>query len=209
MAAPRRYNERLVVTRPVTIAAAPGADVEVAWSTREPYQAVVEVDPALGQGLEAAGAVALRRLRLRHASPSIANNYAVRLVVSALLLMCGHMWAWRRRLRGRERRASGRPVRECCAGLLAGVPRSHSPTRPLPLRFPAADPPRYVRYCQGCGAVLEDCDISSATGAGVGIEGGAPALLRCAVHDCARHGAPRAGSGRGAATHQLPAAVVP
>ena len=35
---------------------------------------------------------------------------------------------------------------------------------------------------------LAGCDISSASGSGVGIEGGAPTLRRCAVHDCERHG---------------------
>ena len=41
---------------------------------------------------------------------------------------------------------------------------------------------------QGCSALLLDCDVSSATGDGVGIEGGAPTLQRCAVHACARQG---------------------
>jgi hypothetical protein len=36
--------------------------------------------------------------------------------------------------------------------------------------------------------VVMDCDISSTTGSGVGIEGGAPRLQRCSVHHCARHG---------------------
>lgn len=78
----RRYAERLVITRPVTIAAAAGDDVELAWSTQSPYEATIEVDASLGSGLEMPGAVALRGLRLRHSSPSIANNYAVHLVVS-------------------------------------------------------------------------------------------------------------------------------
>ena len=33
-----------------------------------------------------------------------------------------------------------------------------------------------------------DCDIRSGTGDGIGIEGGAPRVQRCSVHDCARHG---------------------
>ena len=35
---------------------------------------------------------------------------------------------------------------------------------------------------------MKDCDVSSSSGSGVGIEGGAPRLITCAVHDCARHG---------------------
>ena len=41
---------------------------------------------------------------------------------------------------------------------------------------------------QGADAQLVDCDIASASGSGVGAEGGATALLRCRVHDCKRHG---------------------
>lgn len=43
-------------------------------------------------------------------------------------------------------------------------------------------------HTQGCSVTLADCDISSATGVGMGIEGGAPRLLRCSVHNCQRHG---------------------
>lgn len=35
---------------------------------------------------------------------------------------------------------------------------------------------------------MQDCDISSATGSGVGSEGGSLSLLRCSIHDCKRHG---------------------
>lgn len=35
---------------------------------------------------------------------------------------------------------------------------------------------------------MQDCDISSATGSGVGSEGGQLALIRCSVHNCKRHG---------------------
>lgn len=109
-----RYTERLVITQPVTIRAAPGEAVEVAWTTGEPYQATLECGP----GVE--GGVLLQGLRVKHSSPSVANNYAVRL--------------------------------------------------------------------QGSNAVLLDCDISSATGDGVGIEGGAPRLQNCSMHHCERHG---------------------
>ena len=44
--------------------------------------------------------------------------------------------------------------------------------------------------CTSQGGALEvaDCDISSATGSGIGVEGGELTLARSAVHDCARHG---------------------
>ncbi|KAL4458954.1 hypothetical protein ABPG75_013819 [Micractinium tetrahymenae] len=112
-----RYAERLVLTRPVTIRAAADEAVEVVWQTPEPYRATVEAGPELG---EQPGAAVLQGLRIRHSSPSIANNYAVRLA--------------------------------------------------------------------GCSVTLADCDITSATGSGVGIEGGAPRLLRCSIHNCQRHG---------------------
>lgn len=108
-----RYVERLTITQPVSIVAAPGAVVEVAWQTAEPYQATVECSGVRGP-------VLLRGLRIRHSSPSIANNYAVRL--------------------------------------------------------------------EGCSAVVLDCDISSSSGDGIGIEGGSPRVARCSVHHCARHG---------------------
>ena len=41
---------------------------------------------------------------------------------------------------------------------------------------------------QGTDTQLVDCDITSASGSGVGVEGGAPTLLRCRVHGCERHG---------------------
>lgn len=50
---------------------------------------------------------------------------------------------------------------------------------------------------QGCGAILQDCDIRSSTGDGIGIEGGAPRVQRCSVHDCARQGEGLAGMGMG------------
>ena len=35
---------------------------------------------------------------------------------------------------------------------------------------------------------MQDCNISSSTGTGVGIEGGSPLVGRCVVHNCERHG---------------------
>ena len=60
-----------------------------------------------------------------------------------------------------------------------------SPADPHPLPLPA---PWLLTTMQDCGAVVMDCDITSTTGSGVGIEGGAPRLQRCSVHHCARHG---------------------
>lgn len=105
------YPERLVLDKPLTIAAVPGELVKVSWSSSEPYQAAVEV---------LANGVTLRGLQVRHRSPSIANNAAVRVV--------------------------------------------------------------------GVDAMLEGLDVSSSTGSGVEVEGGAPRLVRCSAHDCERHG---------------------
>ncbi|KAI3436204.1 hypothetical protein D9Q98_002258 [Chlorella vulgaris] len=110
-----RYVERLIITQPVLIAAAPGEVVEVSWHTDKPYQPAIECS-----GVQGAGAVLVRGLRVRHSSKSVANNYAVRL--------------------------------------------------------------------ESCAAVLEDCDISSSSGDGVGIEGGCPQLVNCSMHHNDRHG---------------------
>lgn len=77
-----RYAERLVLTRPVTIQASPGDAVELTWQSSEPYQSTIEVDASVYPELADPAAVVLQGLRVRHSSPSIANNYAVRLVVS-------------------------------------------------------------------------------------------------------------------------------
>lgn len=161
----------MIITRPVTIRAAPGQAVELVWDSREPYQATVEVDAgaAPGAGLDAPGAVVLQGLRIKHSSPSIANNYAVRLAVSVV--------AWSAVL-------GGLPVTPVPA-MHTGLPCSNFLLVLLLLLHA-----RLARACpQGCGAALVDCDITSSTGDGVGIEGGAPRLQGCIVHDCARHGA--------------------
>ena len=72
-----------MLARPVTIRAAPEEAVELSWQSSEPYQSTVEVDALVHPELAEPGAVVLQGLRVRHASPSIANNYGVRLVVSA------------------------------------------------------------------------------------------------------------------------------
>ena len=35
---------------------------------------------------------------------------------------------------------------------------------------------------------MQDCDIGSTTGSGVGSEGGQLSLIHCSVHNCKRHG---------------------
>eukprot|EP00439_Symbiodinium_sp_Y106_P080155 s194_g18.t3 len=47
----------------------------------------------------------------------------------------------------------------------------------------------YAIFSSGGDLTLEDCDVTSSTGAGVAAEGGRLALQRCRVHDCARQGA--------------------
>ena len=59
----------------MTIAAAPEEAVEVNWATQQPYQATIDCTGVRD------GPVVLRGLRVRHSSPSIANNYAVKLTV--------------------------------------------------------------------------------------------------------------------------------
>lgn len=46
----------------------------------------------------------------------------------------------------------------------------------------------YAVFMQGGSLLLEDCDISSSTGSGVGSEGGQLSLIHCSVHNCKRHG---------------------
>ncbi|CAE7787755.1 unnamed protein product [Symbiodinium sp. CCMP2456] len=47
----------------------------------------------------------------------------------------------------------------------------------------------YAIFSSGGDLSLEDCDVTSSTGAGVAAEGGRLSLRRCRVHDCARQGA--------------------
>ena len=175
-----QYRERLVISQPVSIIAAPGAAVEIVWATSEPYQATIECS-----GVQEPGAVLVRGLRVRHSSPSIANNYAVKLSVSAQLLL---LLPVALRQLACVRVVAAALVLSLHLALaevpVAAVCRLHTPLTadPQPLILPA----RHSR--QDCGAVVMDCDISSTTGSGVGIEGGAPRLQRCSVHHCARHG---------------------
>jgi hypothetical protein len=74
---------------------------------------------------------------------------------------------------------------ECQAFLRqALLPATPSRTRGL-----VYDTVMTVHWCaQGSDLSLQDCDVSSSTGSGVGIEGGAPLIGRCTVHNCERHG---------------------
>ena len=67
---PTRYAERLLVDKAVELRPAPGAHVEIVWETDRPYESTIVCT--------ADGAVVVG-LTVRHASPSIANNYAVQL----------------------------------------------------------------------------------------------------------------------------------
>ena len=72
-----RYRERLILSKPVTLQrhlGSEGGEVTVIWETNEPYQAVLEARPS-------AGPARVVGLTLRHRSPSVANNYAVFLLV--------------------------------------------------------------------------------------------------------------------------------
>ncbi|KAG2491217.1 hypothetical protein HYH03_010427 [Edaphochlamys debaryana] len=46
----------------------------------------------------------------------------------------------------------------------------------------------YAVYITAGTPRLVDCDVCSASGAGVGVEGASPQLLGCRIHDCARQG---------------------
>eukprot|EP00884_Botryococcus_braunii_P016863 jgi/Botrbrau1/3860/Bobra.0183s0085.1 len=106
------YKERLTIDTPLTLEAFPkGSEVEVKWETTEPYQSVVT---------STARDVKLKGLKIRHASPSVADNYAVHLISS-----------------------------DC---------------------------------------KIQDCDISSATGSGVGVEGGHVYLTCCTISHCRTNG---------------------
>ncbi len=75
------YGERLVIAKAVTIEAAAGAEgrVVIEHQTELPYEATVQVD---------APGVALRGLKLRHASPSVASDYCVLIRGGAELERC-------------------------------------------------------------------------------------------------------------------------
>ncbi|KAG1663919.1 hypothetical protein FOA52_002235 [Chlamydomonas sp. UWO 241] len=98
LVAPGRYNESLLLDRPVTVEAFPeGADVEVYIDTQQPYQHTVTItydgttpvtagggtqQPATAGGgtqqpTTTASAVTLSGLQLRHYSKSVADNCAV------------------------------------------------------------------------------------------------------------------------------------
>lgn len=110
---PGVYKERVTVSAgsSVTLQADPPGSATLDWSTTKPYESVVEVR---------GGQAVLKGLRLRHASKSVANNYAV--------------------------------------------------------------------FSSSGKLELEDCDVSSSTGAGVGAEGGTLRIRGGSVSDCPRQG---------------------
>lgn len=72
------YKERLVIQKRVTIAAVKNSSVTVSWQTTRPYESVLECKGAIG--------AVVRDLNIRHRSPSVANNYAVFLQGSDLVM---------------------------------------------------------------------------------------------------------------------------
>jgi hypothetical protein len=46
----------------------------------------------------------------------------------------------------------------------------------------------YAASVQAGSITLEQCDITSSSGVGVGVEGAAVRLKGCHIHDCERHG---------------------
>jgi hypothetical protein len=159
------YHERLVLNRAITLRAAQGAAVELVWETRGHYESTVECSGD--------GTVVLEGFTIRHSSPSVANNYAVHLKVQRDKEYCDACMG-----RSKADCTTLRNPAQPCA-----TPRSSAvQMRPMPMAGCA-------HHClQGCTAVLRRCDICSATGSGVGVEGGSPQLLDCTMHDCVRHG---------------------
>jgi nitrous oxidase accessory protein NosD len=113
---PGKYIERVVIDKPVVLQVdATGignAAVEISWETTKPYESTIEI---LSNNVTVSG------FRIRHSSPSIAANYAIKIV--------------------------------------------------------------------DVNATVERCDVSSATGSAVGMEGGASVIRECILHDCKRNGA--------------------
>jgi len=183
-AAHGRPPER-AATAPWLTPAAQGAAVTLLWETAAPYEAVLEA--------AAGGGVTLRGLRLRHASPSVANNAAVFCRGGTLTL----------EVRG----ARGRTARARARGCVRA--RAFQPCRPSETAAPRP-PQRHVdagvrcRRAPGQGVharagrwPAQDCDVESATGSGVLAEGGWLALRRCALHDCRGYGAALLGAADG------------
>lgn len=112
-----RYQERLLLqnvvnSKKINIRAQPGAIL--AWNTKDHYEPALE--------LLDCNSITISGLAIEHNSPSVANNYAVRLV-------------------------------NCTQTTL-----------------------------------LEDCDVTSTSGSGMGIEGGSPHIKNCTFHNCKSNG---------------------
>jgi len=68
---PGTYNERVFIRKPVTLFATTGA--VLSWRSDKPYEATLDVDVSGA----AEGPVLVSGLKIRHSSPSIAQNYGV------------------------------------------------------------------------------------------------------------------------------------
>lgn len=69
-----------MISKRVNIVAGPGGPTTLSWSTSEPYQSTIDSRGA--HGARVCG------LTIRHRSPSVANNYAVFLLVCACIQWC-------------------------------------------------------------------------------------------------------------------------
>ncbi len=157
------YRERVVVDTPgVAVAAAPGAAVTLVWETAAPYEAALE--------LRAAGAAA-RGLTVRHASPSVADNYAVRLSgPSARLEDCD------------VSSSTGSGLGAEPGAHTAARCRFHGCARSGAMLFGAAGEEEDEGGGGGAAsATLEDCALEGNRLHGLLVRGGAPAVRRCAL----------------------------
>ena len=75
---PGTFSERLVIEKPITVRGAPGEATTLEWTTKTPYESVIDVG---------CGGVRLEGLQLRHASKSVAQNYGVFVREAAELVM--------------------------------------------------------------------------------------------------------------------------
>lgn len=133
-------------------------------NTQQPYRHCLEV-PSSSQGID----VLVRGIRFEHSSKSVANNYCVfAQVCLAALSQQSAVWRIICVIAG-AMLAGCRAATNCCSCICTANP------------------------CQCCvlqaGSLeMEECDVTSQSGVGVGVEGAAATLNKCSIHDCERHG---------------------
>lgn len=64
-----RYEEQVVISKPITLSANPDDPATLQWQTSQPYQSTITI--------MAGGQLRLNNIIIRHSSPSVANNYAL------------------------------------------------------------------------------------------------------------------------------------